>query len=247
MLEQFLFRKEYRIEGRQVGPGNRLKPSALLWLFLETSEAHMNSLGWNHTHLVSEDMAFLIIHNKVSIKQIPLFGEEYTVETAPIGNVGAQFYRGFRLVGKEGVVGEMTQTSVLVNPHTHQLQRPKNFYKLGIFPDVKVSAKWIVTAPETPKILFPLGVRKIYYSDLDYNNHLNNTIYADVCMDFCAEHLGGHEFSGMHIQYIGEALLHDEVVIEGSPLPHGRYYCQGSHARGLCFKAILQKDVTHSK
>ena len=245
MLEQFLFTKEYRIEGRQVGPENRLKPSALLWLFMETSEAHMNSLGWNHTRLVDEDMAFLIIHNKVSLKHIPRFGEEYKIETAPIGNMGAQFYRGFRLVGKDGVVGEMTQTSVLVNPHTHQLQRPKNFYKLDIFPDVKVSSKWIVTAPETPEVLYPLGVRTIYYSDLDYNNHLNNTIYADICMDFCADRLGGHAFSGMHIQYIAEALLHDEVVIEGTSLLGGGFYCQGSHTRGLCFKAILQKDDSH--
>ena len=239
MLKDYFYKRTLKVDGRQVGPGNLIKPSALIWIFMETSEAHMSAMGWNHRRLAESGLAFLIIHNKTELTRLPEFGEELLVDTAPIGCHGAQFYRGFRLMAKEGEIGRMTQTSVLVHAETHQLMRPKEFYKLGIFPEAKVDKRWIVTAPEQPEHLMQLGQRTIYYSDLDYDNHLNNTIYADIIMDFLPEFTAERKFSHLHIQYLSEALLGDTLLMEGARLANGNYYLQGSHARGLCFKSLI--------
>ena len=240
MLKDFLFRRELRIDGKQVGPGNLIKPSALIWIFMETSEAHMNAMGWNHQRLAETGLAFLIIHNSTQLKRLPAFDEQLIVETAPIGCHGAQFYRGFRLLANDGEVGRMTQVSVLVDANTHQLMRPKSFYQLGIFPEAKVDTEWIVTPPHAGQFLLPWGERTIYYSDLDYNNHLNNTIYADIIMDFLPNEAENRHFTKLHIQYISEALLGDVLTLEGARLPDGTFYCQGSHARGICFKSLIR-------
>ena len=239
MLTDYLYKRKLTVDGRQVGPGNRIKPSALIWIFMETSEAHMSAMGWNHRRLAEIGLAFLIIHNKTELTRLPEFGEDLMVETAPIGCHGAQFYRGFRLLAKEGEIGRMTQTSVLVHAETHQLMRPKEFYKLGIFPEAKVDKRWIVKAPEQPEYLTNLGQRTIYYSDLDYNNHLNNMIYADIILDFLPEVMPKRNFTQLHIQYLSEALLGDALIIEGDRLSNGNYYLQGSHSRGLCFKSMI--------
>lgn len=235
------FERQIVVSVFQVGPGNLMKPSALLRMFQEVCEEHLAAFDMDHSRLAAEGMAFLLTTNRMTIRRQPCFGEKLTVTTEPLGSLGAYFYRAFRLFSAGEEIGSQLQLSVLADVHTHRLLRPAAFYRLGVFEDRQPEAAWKVEAMKLPADLSPLGNRPIYYSDLDYNSHLNNTIYADILSDFWPHAPAEHQFRELQIQYVSEAFAGDILQLQGIQEKVGdAFYLQGSHERGVCFKAKIQ-------
>ena len=130
------------------------------------------------------------------------------------------------------------QTSVSVDPQEHKILRPKVFLSYGVFHNAKVSREEKVDKL-SPCELPELGKREIRYSDIDYNNHLNNTIYGDITVDFLPQELRGKPFSYEQIDYVSEAKLGEILTIRGGER-EGGFLVQGWHERGLCFSALLR-------
>src|SRR5665647_1903451 len=125
------FERQVTVAVFQVGPGNFMKPSALLRMFQEVCEEHLAAFHLDHSRLAAEGMAFLLTTNRMTIRRQPCFGEKLTVTTEPLGNLGAYFYRVFRLFSAGEEIGSQLQLSVLADVHTHRLLRPAAFYRLG--------------------------------------------------------------------------------------------------------------------
>ncbi len=235
------YQRQVTVAVFQVGPGNLMKPSALLRMFQEICEEHVAAFGMDHNQLAAEGMAFLLTTNLLNLRRQPCFGENLTIITEPLGNLGAHFYRSFHLYAAGEEIGNLLQLSVLADVNTHRLLRPAAFYRLGVFEDRQPDAALQVENMKMPADLSPLGSRTIYYSDLDYNSHLNNTIYADILSDFWPLAPTEHRFSQLQIQYVSEAFAGDVLQLQGCQAEAGEtFYLEGSHQRGLCFKARIR-------
>ena len=57
-----------------------------------------------------------------------------------------------------------------------------------------------------------VGKRKIVYSDIDYNMHMNNTKYPNMLCDFM-ELSDTERICGMSLSYLHEAALGDELDV----------------------------------
>ena len=167
-----------------------------------------------------------------------MLGEELVIRTHPRGTMGVQFYRDYEFWAGEELLIRVMQTSVSVDPAEHKILRPKVFLSYGVFHDEKVPREEKVDKI-APQELPQLGTREIRYSDVDYNHHLNNTIYGDITMDFLPETLREHSFSYEQIDYVSEALLGETLRICGGEF-EGGYLVQGYHERGLSFSALLR-------
>ncbi|MCE5196617.1 MAG: hypothetical protein LLG09_05755 [Negativicutes bacterium] len=241
MISAKQYQRQVTVAVFQVGPGNLMKASALLRMFQEICEEHLAVSGMDHKQLAAEGMAFLLTTNQLNLRRQPSFGENLTIITEPLGHLGVHFYRSFRLYAAGEEIGHLLQLSVLVDFHTHRLLRPAAFYRLGIFEDRQPEAAMQVENLQMPADLSALGSRNIYYSDLDYNSHLNNTIYADILSDFWPLPPAEHRFSQLQIQYVSEAFAGDVLQLQGSQVKAGEtFYLAGSHQRGLCFKAKIR-------
>ena len=214
------------------GPDSKLKLSALLRVPGDQRAAF--GVGGHGLQVMKEKgLVFLIISNAAHIYRLPMLGEELVVRTHPRGTMGVQFYRDYEFWAGEELLIRVMQTSVSVDPAEHKILRPKVFLSYGVFHDEKVPREEKVDKI-APQELPQLGTREIRYSDVDYNHHLNNTIYGDITMDFLPETLREHSFSYEQIDYVSEALLGETLRICGGEF-EGGYLVQGYHERGLSF------------
>lgn len=230
---------EQRVDTYDVGPDSKLRFSALCRYCQEVSERHLESVDMGYTRMKREGLVFLIISNRAEIRRLPDLGEELILRTHPRGTMGASFYRDYELWAGEELLVRVMQDSVSVDPETHKLLRPKVFFSYGVFEDTRTPREErnvrIAEHPELPEI----GRRPIRYSDIDYNHHLNNAVYADIAMDVVPDAWRERPYTGMQIDYVSEALLGEELTLRGGETENG-YLVQGYHARGLSFSMLLR-------
>ena len=91
---------------------------------------------------------------------------------------------------------------------------------IRLSPTTLAALRYIESAPQKRFLSFSipddelelLGERRIVYSDLDYNMHMNNTRYADMLCDFMPlEDIP--KIKGMSLSYLHEAALGDTVKV----------------------------------
>ena len=227
-----------RVKTYDVGPGSKMKLSVMLRVCQEISERHLESVGMGYTEMKEKGLVFLIISNAATVYRLPELGEELTIKTHPLGTMGVQFYRDYEFWAGEELLIRVMQTCVSAEPHEHKILRPKAFLSYGVFHDGKVPREEKVDKI-APCELPELGKREIRYSDIDYNDHLNNTVYGDITMDFLPEELRTKAFSYEQIDYVSEAKLGETLTIRGGE-HEGGFLVQGWHERGLCFSALLR-------
>lgn len=230
--------KEYtrtvRVATYEVGAQCILRLSVLLRMCQDVSEQNLALLGLGYEKMCADGFVFLLITNRAKIRRMPVHNEEVTIKTHPRGISGAQFYRDFEIYSGEEKIIDVMQTSILADINTHKILRPKQFLEYGIF-----SGEKIPEAERIPKIVVPedlplVGERTVRYSDLDYNMHLNNTVYCDIITDFLPGGAIGRQYSEIQINYVTESTLGDTLKIYAGERD-GRILMQGVNAKGCGF------------
>lgn len=236
------YSRTVRVASYEVGLQNTLKLSALLHMCQETSENHLASLGIGYQKMKEDGIVFLIITNAVKIHRMPASAEVVTIKTHPRGSDKAQFYRDFQIYAGEELLADVMQSSVAANPLNHKILRPQEFYAYGIFVDEKVPPEDRLTRIRA-KGLSELGERPVRYSDLDYNGHVNNTIYGDIVEDFLPGGMIGRQLRAVQIDYVNESMLGETLQLFGGE-EDGIITLQGFNPRGLGFSArVLAENI----
>ncbi len=235
--------KEYtgkrRIASYEVGAQCILKLSVLMRMCQEVSSRNMELLGLSYERMRADGIVFLLITNRVKMKRMPLHGEEVVIKTHPRGVLGAQFYRDFEFYSEEEKIIEVMQTSVIADSNTHRILRPKQFFEYGIFSDVKVPEEDRIPKLSITESLPFLGERPVRFSDLDYNCHLNNTVYGDIVTDYLPGGALGRQYGEVQINFITESALGDVLKIYGEE-KDGQVLMQGVNERGCGFIAAAR-------
>jgi medium-chain acyl-[acyl-carrier-protein] hydrolase len=230
------YSREMVVASYDIDAQSVLKLSVLLRMCQETCGEQMDLLGLSYEKMCADGIVFLIITNRVKIKRMPGRGEVLTVQTHPRGSIGAQFYRDFKVFSNGELLVEVMQTSISADASSHKVLRPKQFLQYGIFTDEKMPKDDRIERVEIPENLPLVGERPIRYSDLDYNHHLNNTVYADILMDFLPGGASGRTCAEAQIDYVHEGMLGDVLKIYAEE-ENNRILMQGVHTRGCGFTA----------
>ena len=96
--------------------------------------------------------------------------------------------------------------------------------------------------------LFEVGKRKIVYSDIDYNMHMNNTRYPDMLCDFLTEMTDestAYRVSSLSLSYIKESLLGATLTItRGEMSEDGKINIRTLNEQGeACLEAIVGLEI----
>ncbi len=226
-----------------VGPDDKLKLGSVLRLSQETSEQHIHRMGAGYEEMRRKTgMVFFIISTRIRIRRLPVHAETITIRTHPRGRGGAQFYRDFLFYDKnENMIISVLQTTVVADSATHKVLRPQTIRQFGIYPEEIVPPEKRMGRLEIPRELLFRGERKVFYSDLDANGHMNNSVYGDVISDFLPQKI----IEGMkevQIHYIAEAEKGDIVKIFGGETG-ACYFLRGDTPRGISFTAEVRTDI----
>lgn len=228
--------EDTRVFSYQTDLNSILKPSSALRFFQEIANEHCIFFNMDFQSLYEKDMMFLLIAVSVDFYKMPALNDEITLQTWSRGVKGIQFERPSRIIDKNGEVLAVASSKwILANTNTRKLLRPKEFdffnipsYDLGY----DLRDKKIIMPPDLEYV----GDRVVRYSDIDYNGHVNNSVYADFTLDFIPDDITNKRVSKLDIYFHSEALLGDKVKMYVKK-EDGAYYVKGEHERGVCFDA----------
>jgi Acyl-ACP thioesterase len=190
--------------------------SAILRFQQEIGELQLAKVGATYESLVKNGIIFLLSTADVKILKYPKLNEEIIIKTWHQGNKGVKFIRCYQIYSLTGeLLTEGKSVFVMINPKTRKIQRPEIFidnYKcIGNNKDVNIVEDKLKKQEDMEKT----GIKKLYYSDIDYNGHLNNTKYADILYDYIPEEYKKNLplIKEFHIKFCSEGVLNKDIDI----------------------------------
>ena len=186
--------------------GNRhVRPSQILMYMQETANQHLERHMCNLDRLRDErGLAFLL--SRVSIRMLrPLLTHErIDVQTWVCDGQGLAFNRCFRILCGGETVAEAVTVWALMNLADRSLLRNDQFrYPFGGEEPLRADPPLRFRVPHVQDMTLA-GERKIVYSDIDYNGHMNNTRYPDMLCDFTPD-ICRRRVTDVALSYLHEA------------------------------------------
>lgn len=177
-----IFKKEYEITDAAVDCFGYLKPSMLLFFCQDVAGHHCHILGTDYDTLARKNLIWAIIRQKVQITRLPRSGEIVRIETWPMPTTRTCYPRSTVAYDREGrELFRSVGLWVLMDATSRAMILPG---KSGI------TVQGLLTGTElaSPGSLAPHEMdlhtaRRVCYTDLDRNGHMNNTKYLDWISD----------------------------------------------------------------
>lgn len=230
----------YTVASFDVDISRQLRLSTQLKLQQEVGELHLRENGFPYAYLYDELGVVFVLTRASSVRyRAPIFGEKVQITTWSRGLKGAQYTRCYRFCDQAGeILIDSVTTFALIDAKTHALIRPSTISAFQRFVHLPQREN---TCPRPGKIILPeemelADIRKLYDSDMDYNGHLNNTIYADFISDYMPGGMRDKILTGFQIHFAGEARMGQSLEIAVAGMENKAYFT-GRHTDGLCFEA----------
>ena len=213
-----------------------LRPGAMLTYFEETADRHIRSAGKSLDEMRDEDKVGFILSRMTMMfyRSVPA-DVMITVETWTSEGRGFSTERSFRAKVGDEIVAEATSMWALVDVEARRPVKIENApFEFRHELPLVLDAPTRVAIPRD-LILEKVGERRIAYSDIDYNMHMNNTRYPDMLCDFMPD-MAGKRMSRVTMSFVREASLgHTLTVLHGER--DGKQYFRTCDGDAICLEA----------
>ena len=203
----------FTVSDFQVDCTGRLKLSALLGYAQMSAGEHCQLLGVDCSALSAKNIFWAVTRHKVVIHRLPRRGETVSVQTWPMPTTRVAYPRSFAAYDQAGqLLFQGISIWILMDATTRKMVLPG---KSGITVDGTLQGNELATPHAImPKQWENTQLRRVTYSCLDRNGHMNNTRYLDWVDDLLS--------SGFHAEnspkefaicYFNEALEDQEIAL----------------------------------
>lgn len=231
------FTRRYTTNWHDTGINGALRPSRIVVYMQETSSAHVASCGYSLGALRAEKgLAFILGKLSLSIYK-PLHAyEDIDVQTWTCTSKGYSFIRCFRILRDGDIIAEAHTVWALVDVKNKTIRKAE---ECGF--EFEDEEPLVLELPKRFKLpagseLCELGTKKILYSDIDTNMHMNNTHYPDMLCDHMPIDKVG-KIKGMTLSFLREAAFEDTVSINGCETDGIYYFRTFNTAGDVCLEA----------
>lgn len=178
-----MYTKEYLVSNNDVDSKFQLKVSAIFRYFqdvalLATEKAKVDSMS-----LSEKSIDWVITRMAVEIKRLPKCNEVIYVHTYPGKDMAMLYPRYFFITDKDNnVIVRSSSIWALIDNNTRKVIVDREV--ISKLPEEKHDDQ--LPLPEkiaNPEETIFIETRKIHYSDLDFNSHMNNVRYVELLMD----------------------------------------------------------------
>ena len=233
------YTKRYIVKWHDTDANREVCPSNILAYMQETSHHHLMDAGMSLDDLRDKrGLAFLL--SRISIRfQAPLFaGDEIAVQTWVLESRGLSFLRCFRILRADEIIAEAHSVWALLDLQQKQLL-PVTAFPYDIEPDPPLDEK-LSSRLRIPPIsaMEQIGERRIVYSDIDYNGHMNNTHYPNMLCDFTPD-ICQKQVMGMTLSFLHEATFGHTQKIYRTEQQDGYAYRTLDENGNICLEASL--------
>lgn len=221
------FKREETFNHMHCDRNDRVFLHYILGLFSEIAGDESDSKGQNRAFFMDRGMLFFITRMSVRFHKAPCYNETAIFTTWYRAVEGRFFVREFEIRSTEAEpVASGRCTWALVDLLTFKTLDP------SAYPGSTSNGISRVTdSPDCKKIVpeFPLevlGTRPVYCTDLDCNNHVNNSVYTKTAVDFLPQEYQDMPVRDYVINFSRETKLGDRLEIRGGKTDNG-YIIQG--------------------
>ena len=200
-----VFSQTYEIRDNMVDCLGFLKPSQILFIAQDMGGRHCKELALSYDEMAARGLFWAVSRHRVQITRRPRSGEILRVETWPMPATAAAFPRSVVAYDEEGKECFRSITLwVIMTMDTRKMIAPG---KSGIM--VPGTVRGLELA--NPKGLVPRDMvnscpRRVCYTDIDRNGHMNNTRYLDWVDDlFPSEFHREHRLKELLVCYLAES------------------------------------------
>jgi medium-chain acyl-[acyl-carrier-protein] hydrolase len=218
-LESF-FEKSKLVNAYDVDLNNKLKLNTLFNFLQDVASSHADSLSLGFNDLILHDLGWVLSWAKVKIEKYPEFGETIKIRTWPKCRYKLFSMRDFFIYNSSGnILFRVSTAWLLINVKTKRITDIKNLpqqiyyqpdqYAINEYPEK-------INSEKGKQFLFN---KKIRYSDLDINQHVNNTRYIELVLDcYSSEQHKNNYLKSLMVSFNAESFYDDELEIWFTPI-----------------------------
>ncbi len=236
------FSQHYTVKWHDTDLNRSVTPSQLLVYMQETAGEHLKSLLMSMDEMRDQlGLAFLLSSISISIEKPLYANDEIEVQTWVCESRGLGYNRCFAVLRGGETVARASSVWGLLDLSAHRLLRadespfsaePEEAFQL-----------------ELPRRLRGMhtedmelaGERRIVYSDVDYNGHMNNTRYPNLLCDFTPG-IRHKRVSGMMLSFLHEATYGHTLRVYRKETEEGIRFRTVDTDGTLCTEGLLRTE-----
>jgi acyl-ACP thioesterase len=230
----------FKIEGQQIGVGNRIKLSGIADVLQIAAWRHAEELGFGiDDMMVKENRTWALTRLHIEIDRYPKYGEEIVVKTWPKKGDRIFAFRDWLIEIDGNLIIKATSTYLMIDLTTRRPLSLEGIYDNTIAP---VGLHAIEEpAARIDDVAQDLN-REIYssFSDLDVNNHVNNPRYLDWAQTLMpANWWKTHRVNAILVNFFNEVHADQSISIHGG-IVGNKLQVVGKEQQKEKFKVELQ-------
>lgn len=199
----------------------------ILGTFSEIAGDEALAKGTTYESLKNRATVFLITRMSIRFKKVPSCDDTIIFKTWFRTTEGKFYLRDCDVRTSDGeLLASLSGTWVRYDINERKILDPRDYSNLSMrgYLDEADSPECKKVVPEFP--LPTLGYRPVYYTDMDCNFHINNSVYTKIATDFLPEKYREREVADYVINFLKETGLGDTLEIRGGETSDG-YIIQG--------------------
>ena len=205
-----------RIESYDVTPNGLMRQSTIFRLCQRAAGDDLDKFGGSFETLVSHGLTFVITKMEITYFADIKTYDEIEIVTYPRGVKGPSFIRDYDILKNGERVAYASSYWVLIDFEKRRFCRPSAISEVcEIVPDMDnlYEMEMRKLHPDINEMV-KSDERKVYYSSIDRNNHMNNTFYPDILFDYLPEsYLDTLSGKTITVQYNSEILCGENFSV----------------------------------
>ena len=207
-----MYQEKFYISSGEVDDHFELKLSSIFQYFQIVSTNHSELLGLGKKETWDKGMCWVITRMKVVIYKTPKMLDTVIVKTRPGEIMSFIFPRFYEIYSEDGellVAGSACWT--LLDAHTHKVI-VKPVAEVGNYPSEKHPDDIPLPERVLGSDLSKVDSRRVRYSDIDLNGHVNNVRYIEYLLDIHdVNFYNKYRINEITINFEKEIVIGDEV------------------------------------
>ena len=234
------YTEKYKTMWHDTDASRKVRPSEMLVYMQETANRQFVNAGRDlDGERDTGGVGFILSKIALDLHK-PLYAyEDIEVETFTCDSRGFSFNRGFRILKDGEEIARAASVWALVDIKEGKLIKV-NDYSVGFEnePIPETVSPMRIKMPPAESFL-SVGKRRIAYSDIDYNMHMNNTRYPNMLCDFM-ELADTDRIAGMTLSYLHEAALGDELEVLSAKTEDNYFFKTVGKDGKVCLEAMVR-------
>ena len=209
-----IYEKEFIIEDFLCREGE-LTLKNIINYFIETTNHHSNFVGLANEDLMTKDYTWMIYKWRIKVLKYPKAFQRIKVRTWASGFKSLKAFREFEIYLGDEKIAYASSIFLLIDLESRKPvkigDKISEIYKIN---DLKFFDK--IERINEPIDREPINNFDyiILRRDIDLNNHVNNSVYAELLCEAMPKYLYKKKFSDININYTKELLLGDHIFID---------------------------------